>query len=101
MPTLSLVADNNPSWIREREENGRRNYFMINLHKSMGPDLPLDLQSDRNLQSDTLPTALHCLVALVHELLSNNSLFVGQLYEDKSLALGFCDLIFITTDSKQ
>ena len=36
--------------------------------------------------------------ALVHELLSNNSLFVGQLYEDKSLALQAHDLIFFTTD---
>ena len=36
--------------------------------------------------------------ALVRELLSNNSLFVGQLYEDKSLALRTRDLIFFTTD---
>ena len=36
--------------------------------------------------------------ALVHELLCNNSLFVGQLYEDKSLALRARDLIFFTTD---
>ena len=36
--------------------------------------------------------------ALVRELLSNNSLFVGQLYEDKSLALRGRDLIFFTTD---
>ena len=34
---LSLVTDNNPSWISRREENGRRNYFMINLRESMGP----------------------------------------------------------------
>ena len=34
----------------------------------------------------------------MHELLSNNSLFVGQLYEDKSLALRARDLIFFTTD---
>ena len=34
----------------------------------------------------------------VCELLSNNSLFVGQLYEDKSFALHTHDLIFITTD---
>ena len=32
------------------------------------------------------------------ELLSNNSLFVGQLYEDKSLTLRARDLIFSTTD---
>ena len=36
--------------------------------------------------------------ALVHILLSNNSLFVGQLYEDKSLALHARDLILFTTD---
>ena len=36
--------------------------------------------------------------ALVCELLSNNSLFVGQLSEDKSLALHGRDLIFFTTD---
>ena len=34
----------------------------------------------------------------MRELLSNNSLFVGQLYEDKSLALRARDLIFFTTD---
>ena len=36
MHILTLVTDNNPSWISRREENGRRNYFMINLHESMG-----------------------------------------------------------------
>ena len=36
--------------------------------------------------------------APVRELLSNNSLFVSQLYEDKSLALRARDLIFFTTD---
>ena len=36
--------------------------------------------------------------AVVCELLSNYSLFVGQLYEDKSLALHARDLIFFTTD---
>ena len=36
--------------------------------------------------------------APVRDLLSNNSLFVGQLYEDKSLALHARDLIFFTTD---
>ena len=36
--------------------------------------------------------------APVRELLSNNSLFVGQLYEDKSLTLRARDLIFFTTD---
>ena len=34
---LLLVTDNNPSWTSSREENNRRNYFMINLHESMGP----------------------------------------------------------------
>ena len=34
----------------------------------------------------------------MRELLSNNSLFVGQLYEDKSLALRARDLVFFTTD---
>ena len=36
--------------------------------------------------------------ALVHELLSNDSLFVGQLYEDKSLGMHIRDLNFFTTD---
>ena len=36
--------------------------------------------------------------ALVRELLCNNSLFVGQLYEDKSLALRPRDLFFFTID---
>ena len=34
----------------------------------------------------------------MRELLSNSSLFVGQLYEDKSLTLHACDLIFFTAD---
>ena len=38
--------------------------------------------------------------APVRELLSNNSLFACQLYEDKSLALRARDLIFFTTDLK-
>ena len=36
--------------------------------------------------------------APMRDLLSYNSLFVGQLYEDKSLALRARDLIFFTTD---
>ena len=36
--------------------------------------------------------------APVREMLSYNSLFRGQLYEDKSLALRAHDLIFFTTD---
>ena len=38
--------------------------------------------------------------ALVRDLLSYNSLFVGQLYEDTSLELRACDLIFFTNDLK-
>ena len=38
------------------------------------------------------------LSALVHDLLSHNSLFVNQLYKDKSLAKHARDLIFLTTD---
>ena len=34
----------------------------------------------------------------MRELLCNNSLFVGQLYEDKLLRLRARDLIFFTTD---
>ena len=34
----------------------------------------------------------------MRELVSNNSLFIGQLYEEKSLALRARDLIFFTTD---
>ena len=41
---------------------------------------------------------LLCVRIKMCELLSNNSLFVGQLYEDKSLVLRACDLIFFTTD---
>ena len=33
--------------------------------------------------------------ALLRELLSNNSLFVSQLYDDKSLALRARDLIYV------
>ena len=41
---------------------------------------------------------LLCVRAPVRELLSNNSLFVGELYEDKSLALRARDLICFLTD---
>ena len=34
----------------------------------------------------------------MRELLRNNLLFVGQLYQDKSLVLHAHDLIFFTTD---
>ena len=36
--------------------------------------------------------------SLVRELLCNDSLFVGQLYVDKSLDMRARDLIFFTTD---
>ena len=38
--------------------------------------------------------------ALVHELLSNNSLFVGRLYENKSHALRTRDMILLQLTSK-
>ena len=34
----------------------------------------------------------------MRELLSNNSLFVGMLYEAKSLSLCACNLVLFTTD---
>ena len=63
MHMLLHVTDKNPSWISGREENGRRNYFKINLHKvwDLRPgsnSRPLYLQSDMYLQLDTLPTEL-------------------------------------------
>ena len=45
---LLLVTDNNPSWM---EENDLRNYFMVNLHESMGPSL--DQTSDPWICSQT------------------------------------------------
>ena len=46
-----------------KEKNDRRNYFMINLHESMGPGWdPLNLQSDLYLLPDTLPAVLRCPV---------------------------------------
>ena len=36
----------------------------------------------------------------MRDLLSNNVLFVGKLYEDKSLALLARDLIFLTNDQQ-
>ena len=35
MQILLLLTDKNPSWISRREENDRRNYFMIHLRESM------------------------------------------------------------------
>ena len=59
---LSLVTDNNPSWIRGREENGCRNHFMIVSVKVRGQaginSQPLDLQSHTYLQWDMLLTAI-------------------------------------------
>ena len=36
IPVLLLVTDNKSSGISRREENGRRNCFMVNLRESMG-----------------------------------------------------------------
>ena len=47
-------------WFSRREENDRRNYFMINLHESTGPgwdSISRPLDSDSHLLPDTLPTA--------------------------------------------
>ena len=51
-----------------------------------------------NLFSSNIMSSNRNRSALVCELLCNNSLFVGQLYKDKSLALRARDLIFFTTD---
>ena len=51
-----------------------------------------------NLFSSFIVSSNRNRSALVRELLCNNSLFVGQLYEDKSLALRARDFIFFTTD---
>ena len=51
-----------------------------------------------NLFSSNIMSSNRNRSALVRELLCNNSMFVGQLYEDKSLALRARDLIFFTTD---
>ena len=51
-----------------------------------------------NLFSSFIVSSNRNRSALVRELLCNNSLFVGQLYEDKSLSLGAHDLILFTTD---
>ena len=51
-----------------------------------------------NLFSSFIVSSNRNRSALVRELMCNNSLFVGQLYEDKSLALRARDLIFFTTD---
>ena len=51
-----------------------------------------------NLSSSFIVSSNRNRSALVREFLCNNSLFVGQLYEDKSHALRARDLIFFTTD---
>ena len=51
-----------------------------------------------NLFSSFIVSSNRNRSALVRELLCNNSLFVSQLYEDKSLGLRARDLIFFTTD---
>ena len=51
-----------------------------------------------NLFSSSFVSSNRNRSAQERELLCNNSLFVGQLYEDKSLALRARDLIFFTTD---
>ena len=51
-----------------------------------------------NLFSSFIVSSNRNRSALLRELLCNNSLFVGQLYKDKSLALRARDLIFFTTD---
>ena len=51
-----------------------------------------------NLFSSSIVSSNRNRSALMHELLCNNSLFVGQLYEDKSLGLRARDLIFFTPD---
>ena len=51
-----------------------------------------------NLFSSFIVSSNRNRSALARELLYNNSLFVGQLYIDKSLALRARDLIFFTTD---
>ena len=51
-----------------------------------------------NLLSSFIMSSNRNRSALVRELLCNNSLFVGQLYGDKSLAPRARDLIFFTTD---
>ena len=51
-----------------------------------------------NLFSSFIVSSNRNRSAVVRELLCNKSLFVGQLYEDRSLALRAGDLISFTTD---
>ena len=61
------------------------------------------VESWKNLKTSKVFFVVYCVLetnrsALLRELLSNNSLFVGQLYKDKSLALHAPDLIYFATD---
>ena len=58
--THNACTDNNPSFFSRREENDRRNCFMINLHKSIGQDRDQTLDP-WICNNDTLPTALPSL----------------------------------------
>ena len=51
-----------------------------------------------DLSTEDMKLATLCKRTVVRESLSDNSLFVGKLQEDKSLALRARDLIFFTTD---
>ena len=51
-----------------------------------------------NLFSSFIVSSNRNRSALVRKLLCNNSLFVGELYEDKSLMLRAHDMIFFTAD---
>ena len=51
-----------------------------------------------NLFSSFIVSSNRNRSALVRKVFCNNSLFVGLLFEDKSLALRARDLIFFTTD---
>ena len=55
-------------------------------------------ESWKKLKIKNVFRRLLCVRIEIDQLLCNNSLFVGQLYEDKPLALGTRDLIFFTTD---
>ena len=60
------------SIISGREENDYRNYFIINVHESMGSNSrPLNLQSDVHLSPDTSPTALRGPVKFVSKIKAN------------------------------
>ena len=67
---LSLVTDSKPSGILEKEENGCRNYLMIDLQQSYGTQSGMNFQPsgpavNTYLQSDTLPTLLQGQATLI------------------------------------